>query len=98
MRPAASPPSRQAPLLAWDPRGVLASREVLRAMRARVFDAVRRCCQGERAVVPMPAPITRADLQAVVDEIDEKYHLVGIELHFERHDGTLRAIFEPAVP
>ena len=42
----------------------------------------------------MEPPITRADVQAAFDEIDEKLHLVGIDLRFEKH--AVKAIFDPA--
>ncbi len=98
MRPAASPASRQSPVLTRDPRVALWRRENVRHARAIVFDATRSCCEGDTAIVTLDAPISRADIQAAFDEIDEKYHLVGIELHFERRDGALRAIFEPTEP
>jgi hypothetical protein len=98
MRPAASPASGQSPVLTRNPRPVRSNREEVRHARAIVFDATRSCCEGDAAVVTVEAPITRADIQAAFDEIDEKHHLVGIELHFERHDGALKAIFEPIEP
>jgi hypothetical protein len=46
--------------------------------------------------VIVEAPITRADVQRAFDEIDEKHHLRGIHLHFERQKDGVKAIFDPA--
>jgi hypothetical protein len=71
-------------------------REQLRRTRLAVLAATNTCGRGERAVVTVLPTMTGASIQAVFDEIDEKRHLVGIELHFSRDQDTVKAIFDPA--
>ena len=71
-------------------------REQLRRTRHAVLEATNTCGHGERAVVTVLPPVTRADIQAVFDEIDEKHHVVGIKLRFDHEQDTVKAIFDPA--
>ena len=90
-----SPPSpSRAPAL-QDGRAV-SRRDQFRRTRTAVLEATNTCGKGETAVVIVEAPISRADVRAAFDEIDEKRHLVGIHLHFELEKGTVRAIFDLA--
>jgi hypothetical protein len=60
-----------------------------------VLDIAPNWCEEDRAVIVITNPrLSRADVQSVFDMVDEKYHLVGIELRFDQPDGEpLRAIF-----
>ena len=90
-----SPPSPSlAP--ARQPNGALSSRDQYRRTRAAVLEATNKCGKGHSAVVVVKAPMTRSDVQAAFDEIVMKYHLVGIDLHFELEKHTVKAIFDPA--
>jgi hypothetical protein len=52
--------------------------------------------ESHAIVVVKDARMTRADVQAVFDEISEKFRVTGIYLRFgEQEDGGIRAIFEP---
>ena len=46
-------------------------------------------------VVVKDARMTRADVQAVFDEISEKFRVTRISLASATKDGGIRAIFEP---
>jgi hypothetical protein len=55
---------------------------------AIVLDIAPNWCEEDRAVIVITNPqLSRADVQSVFDEVDEKYHLVGIELRFDESDG-----------
>lgn len=95
MNAAVYPASRPGPTPACDRRESSSSREGLRRARATVLEAVDRCSKGEAIVVTVEAPITRAEVRAALEEIDEHYHLVGIKLRFGLENDTLTAIFEP---
>ena len=70
--------------------------EQFQRIRAAVLEATNTCGESQTAVVLFAPPITRADVQAAFDEIDEKLHLVGIHLRFGLEQDTVTAIFEPA--
>ncbi|HUY72612.1 MAG TPA: hypothetical protein VMV08_10245 [Gaiellaceae bacterium] len=76
----------------------MSRREAIRRTRAAVLEATLRCAKGGTMVMTLQAPVTRAEVLAAFDEIDEKHHLGGIQLHFDRDAGMLRAIFEPVEP
>ena len=73
-------------------------REGFRRTRTAVLDATRRCGDGNKVVVTVVAPSTCAEVQTTFAEIHEQQHLAGIQLHFDRDGGRLRAIFEPVEP
>jgi hypothetical protein len=60
-----------------------------------VLDIAPKWCEEDRAVIVVTNPrLSRADVQSVFDVVDEKYHVVGIELRLDQPDGEpLRAIF-----
>ena len=69
--------------------------ELFERICAVVLDIAPNWCEEDRAVIVITNPrLSRADVQSVFDMVDEKYHLVGIELRFDQPDGEpLRAIF-----
>jgi hypothetical protein len=93
MMPVTDPSS--SPVLTRSRREALARRDALRRARAAVLDATRSCADDRTAVVTLQPPVTRAEVATAFDEIEEKHHLAGIHLRFDRDDGKLKAIFEP---
>ena len=81
---------------AREPTRARSRSDQFRRMRTAVLEATNTCAKGKTAVVILEAPITRAEVRAAFDEIDEKHHLVGIHLHFQLEKGAVKAIFDPA--
>lgn len=70
--------------------------EIFRHIRAVVLDVAPGWGDDGAAIVVTSPPLTRADVQSAFDEISEKYHVGGIDLHFdEEAGGPLKAVFGP---
>ena len=96
MRPTVYPPLAPRGAPAREHAGATLRREQLQRSRKAVLEAANKCDNGQTAVVIVEPPVTRADIRAAFDEIDEKLHLVGIRLQFEDEKDTVTAIFDPA--
>ena len=73
--------------------------EIFRHTCAVVFGLAPRWGDDGGVTVVISSPLTRADVEAVFDEISEEHHVAGIALRFdEQPGGHLRAIFEPTRP